>query len=423
MEEADGGSPTISHAARLLREAMQPRADEMLTWLRELVQIESHATQPAGVNRTGELVAAKLATAGFEVERVRGAAVPPDDAWLAELMLPGVEYDSIADARVARKRGSGRGHALLLADLDTSYGPGCSAWFPVRTDETRVYGPGVADMKGGLVVLTLALEALETCGLIGPAMTTVVLSPDEQAGSLSSRALIEAEAQGADWCFCVECARDGGNLMGSRAHIGVARLDVYGREAHAGSARASGISAIEALARKIGEISALTDAEQGVYLTVGEVHGGRRRSVVPGHAYCTIDVRTPNVEAWDGVRRSLQQIADRADVTGARSELRIRDHRPGIRWTAATDALIRTVTTAGRALQVEFGVVRSAAAGSSSFAGAGGVPTLDGMGPAGGNLMTDQEYVELGSMAERAALLALSMHLIASGRAALPARV
>jgi len=126
-------------------------------------------------------------------------------------------------------------------------------------------------MKGGLVVLAFALEALEKSGLIGPAITTVVLSPDEQAGSLSSRTIIEAAARKADWCFCMECARDGGNLMGSRAHIGVARLDVYGREAHAGSARASGISAIEILARKIGEISALTDPERGLYVTVGEV--------------------------------------------------------------------------------------------------------------------------------------------------------
>jgi glutamate carboxypeptidase len=421
VKKIAGDSPSISHAALLLREAVQPQSAEMLTLLREFVEIESHATQPAGVNRVGGLVAIKLTAAGFEVERVRGAEVHAEDAWLAELMLPGVDYDSIADARIACKRGNGRGHALLLADLDTSYGPECSNWFPFRVDARRAYGPGVADMKGGLVVLAFALEALEKSGLIGPAITTVVLSPDEQAGSLSSRTIIEAAARKADWCFCMECARDGGNLMGSRAHIGVARLDVYGREAHAGSARASGISAIEVLARKIGEISALTDPERGLYVTVGEVHGGRRRSIVPGHAFCTIDVRAPNAEGWKEVRSSLQHIADSFDVPGARSELRIRDHRPGIPWTVSTDALIRTVQGAAQALHLNFGVVPSAAAGSSSFAGASGVPTLDGMGPAGGDLMTDKEYIEVSTMAERAVLLALSMHMIASGTTALPA--
>jgi glutamate carboxypeptidase len=201
----------------------------------------------------------------------------------------------------------------------------------------------------------------------------------------------------------------------------VARLDVYGREAHAGSARASGISAIEALARKIIDISALTDPAKGVYLTVGEVHGGRRRSVVPGHAFCTIDVRTPHAMAWKAVSTSLHRIASDPDVSGARTELRIRDHRPGIPWTASTDALIRRVKDAARALQLEFDVIPSAAAGSSSFAGASGVPTLDGMGPTGGALMTDREYIEISSIAERAELLALSIHLLARGTPALAA--
>ncbi len=410
-----------ARAAGLFHDYLRPRQAEMVRLLGELVRIESHASQPDGVDRVGDLVSTRLTKAGFRVERARGANVPIEDAWLAELMLPGTAYDSVADARVARKRGSGYGRALLLADLDTSYARGCSTRFPYRVDETRAYGPGVADMKGGLVVLMFALEALEQSGLVSPAATTVVLSPDEQAGSLASRSLIESAAHDADWCLCVECARDGGNLMGSRAHIGVARLDVYGREAHAGTARASGINAIEALARKIGEIGALTDPTAGVYLTVGEVHGGRRRSVVPGHAFCTIDIRTPHAGEWKSVSRALQWIADGPDASGARAELRIRNHRPGIPWTASTDVLIQLVKDAGTALDLDFGVIPSLAAGSSSFAGAGGVPTLDGMGPAGGDLMTDREYVEIATLPERAALLALSMHLLATRQVTFPA--
>jgi glutamate carboxypeptidase len=422
VEKSDGVDPSTAHAARLVHDYLRPRQTEMVRLLGELVRIESHASQPNGVDRIGDLMSTRLTRAGFRVERARGAHVPIEDAWLAELMLPGTAYDSVTDARVARKSGSGHGRALLLADLDTSYGPGCSTRFPIRMDDARAYGPGVADMKGGLVVLIFALEALEQSGLISPAVTTVVLSPDEQAGSLSSRSLIELAALDADWCLCVECARDGGNLMGSRAHIGVARLDVYGREAHAGTARASGINAIEALARKIGEISALTDPKAGVYLTVGEVHGGRRRSVVPGHAFCTIDVRTPHAGSWDGVTRALQCVADAPDTSGARTELRTRSHRPGIPWTSSTDALIRLVKDAGQALDLDFGVIPSSAAGSSSFAGAAGVPTLDGMGPAGGDLMTDREYIELRTLPERAALLALSMHLLAARQVTRPAR-
>ena len=420
MEKLDGVDPSTIHAARLLHDYLRPRRPEMVRLLGELVQIESHASQPDGVDRIGDLVSSRLSASGFGVDRARGANVPVEDGWLAELMLPGTAYDSVADARVAHKSGSGFGHALLLADLDTSYAPGCSTRFPYRVDEMRAYGPGVADMKGGLVVLMYALEALEQSGLIAPAATTVVLSPDEQAGSLASRSLIELAARDADWCLCVECARDGGNLMGSRAHIGVARLDVYGREAHAGTTWASGINAIEVLARKIGEISALTDPKAGVYVTVGEIHGGRRRSVVPGHAFCTIDVRTPHAGSWESVSGALQSIAEAPDASGARTELRIRNHRPGIPWTAATETLIHVARDAGTALDLDFGVIPSSAAGSSSFAGAAGVPTLDGMGPAGGDLMTDREYVEIETLAERAALLALSVHLLASRQVAFP---
>jgi len=264
-------------------------------------------------------------------------------------------------------------------------------------------------MKGGLVVLAAALRALAETGVPAPPLT-VVLSPDEQAGSLRSRGVIAREAEGAAWCLCVECARDGGNLMGSRAHVGVARLDVYGREAHAGSAHSRGVSAIEALARKVLAVQALTDPARDVYVTVGEIHGGRRRSVVPGHAWCTVDVRTPDAGAWQAVEAALRRIAGAADLEGTSAQLRICAHRPGIPWTPATDRLIAVARRAGREAGVSFGVVRSAAAGSSSFAGARGVPTLDGMGPSGGDLMTEGEYVGIETLGQRALLLALTLY-------------
>ncbi|MGH2441724.1 MAG: M20/M25/M40 family metallo-hydrolase [Chloroflexota bacterium] len=404
---------SVTRASDALAEELRPRARDMLAFLEELVHIESHATQVSGVDRIAGLLSRALMNAGFEVERVRGQKIQPANVWLSELMLPGFDYGSLADVRIARKAGIGSGRALLLADLDTSYEPGSLARFPFRTEDARALGPGIADMKGGLVVLAFALMALEECQLAGPAMTTVVLSPDEQAGSLGSRSIIEAEARRADWCFCLECARDGGKLMGSRAHIGVARLDTYGREAHAGTAHSSGINAIDALARKIIGINALTNAGKAVYVTVGQVYGGRRRSVVPAHAYCTIDVRTQNAKAWEEVSESLQQIARAHDSSAAGTELRIYAHRPGVPWTRETDALIQTVEGAGRACALNVEVIASNAAGSSSFAGSRGVPTLDGMGPAGGDLMTEREYVEIASLVERAHLLALSMHLLA----------
>lgn len=399
-------------AAEALQRFLSDHAAQMVDLLRELVSIESHATQPDGVNAVGDRVAALLTVVGYTHERRPGAEIPLGDAWLADLLLPEGDYAAVADVRILRKKSPGTGRVLLLGDLDTSYEAGASRRFPFRIDGRRALGPGIADMKGGLVTLVFALLALQETGLTTPHAITIVLSPDEQAGSLRSRRTIEDEAREAEWCLCLECARDGGNLMGSRAHIGVARLDVYGQEAHAGTAHSAGASAIEAIARLVGVVSELTDPVREIFLTVGQIHGGRRRSVVPGHAYCTIDVRTPNAATWDQVERSLQTIAQRPVIPGTRAELRIHSHRPGIAWDTATDHLISVARQAGDALEIPFGVIRSHAAGSSSFAGAMGTPVLDGMGPAGGDLMTDHEYIEIPTLAERAALLALSLHLL-----------
>jgi len=242
-----------------------------------------------------------------------------------------------------------------------------------------------------------------------------VLSSEEQAGSLYSRGAVTAAGREADWVFCMECAREGGNLMGSRAQIGVAKLDVFGRDAHAGGAFGKGVSAIEAMARKITAVHALTDPAREIYLCVGQVAGGWRRSVIPGHCMATIDIRTPGPTEWDEVESRLKAIAAKEELAGSRANLLIASHRPGVQWTNDTDRLIAIAREAGAELGLTFGVLRSPAAGSSAFVGPLDVPCLDGMGPAGGDLMTDHEYIEIPSLAERAALLATTMHKLGDG--------
>ncbi len=367
-------------------------------------------TQPAGVERVGRLVENALAGTGFAWER---APVHVEaERWLSDLMLPGSDPSALAPVLVGRRAGRD-GRVLLLGDLDTAFEPGALSRFPLRVENGRAYGPGVADMKGGLVVLVTALRALPRDA--GPSLT-VVLSSDEQAGSLGSRAVIEREAVGATACLCVECARNGGELMGARSHIGVARIDVRGREAHAGSAFASGASAIDQLAHHVIALRRITDPARRVFITVGQIGGGRRRSVVPGHAWCTIDVRTPDADAWADTERRIRDAISAKTVPGTATELRIYAHRPAVRWH---QALVDLAVRAGRGMGVALGVGRSAAAGSSAFPGGLGVPTLDGLGPAGGDLMTDHEYIDVKSIGERALVLARTLELIAAEREAL----
>lgn len=379
--------------------------------LETLVGIESHASQPDGVRAVAETVSEELALAGFTVEHVPPPPVAARDRWLESIMLPELDYSSIAEAVIARKGFGGGGRVLLLGDLDTSFTEGTLRSFPFRVEDGRAYGPGVADMKGGLVVLVAAMRALQDTGLEAQPLS-IVLSPDEQAGSLRSRSIIEAEAAACDWCLCVECARDGGNLMGSRAQCGVGLLEVHGRESHTGSAHGTGASAIETLARKVPDINAQTDSERGRFVTVTIVRGGRRRSVVPDQCSGVIDVRTRDAEDWYAVEKQLQAIADREEVPGTTSSLMLHAHRPAVHRTARTDELIEVALQAGAAIGVHPGVVTSAAGGSSAFAGPFGVAVLDGMGPSGGGLMTENEYIEVATLAERASLMALTLHLL-----------
>ena len=407
---------TDRNATKTLHDWLQAQRGAMLDFVRALVEIDSYATQPEGVDAVGDRLCEALAEVGYETSRVRGAPLSPERKWLEEFMLPGFDRSQLGFQRVARLRaaaGEGHGRALVLGDLDTAFVPGKG--FPFSIDGDRALGPGIADMKGGLGVAVFALKALQATGLNNLADITCVFSADEQGGSLDARSVIEAAAQRADWVFCMECAREGGKLMGSRAQIGVARLEVFGRDAHAGSAYAKGISAVEAMARKVQAIHALTDPAREIYLCVGTISGGWRRSVIPGYCQCTIDIRTPGPDAWNEVEAKLRAIADRVELPGSHSKFLIDSHRPGVMWTAKTDRMIAIAKEAGAEFGLDFGVLRSPAAGSSAFVGPMDLPCLDGMGPMGGDLMTTNEHVVISSLVERATLLAATLHKLGAG--------
>ena len=285
--------------------------------------------------RSATRCAPRTRTDGFTTERVRGAPLAPERKWLEEFMLPGFDRTQLGFQRVARWSGDGRGRALILGDLDTAFVPGKG--FPFSIDGDRALGPGIADMKGGLTVAVYALKALQATGLNNLKEITCVFSADEQGGSLDARKPIEDAAAHSDWVFCMECAREGGKLMGSRAQIGVAKLEVFGRDAHAGSAYAKGISAIEAMrAIFIRPLATIRRARSTL----------RRRSRLlaaqrdPG--YCCS--RSPS--ARPARRRGRIRVATARDrrqgrATGSHSTF-LSIACPGVQWTTKTDKLIST---------------------------------------------------------------------------------
>lgn len=387
--------------------------------LRELVEIESPSGSAIGVEQVGRRVIEELEPLGFVFERHASPSLPHRLQWVERLLSPGVPYEQLGPSYVGQRPGSSPDRLLLLGDLDTAFPEGSLKTFPFSVRGTRAYGPGVADMKGGLVVLIAALKTICDTGLDTPSIS-VVLSGDEQAGSLGSAVLIKGEARIARWCLCVECARRGGKLMAARGHIGIGRLVTVGKEAHAGSDHTESINALDAMARIVSEVNELTNTDEGVFVTVTMLEAGKRRSVVPGRAEAVVDIRTPEERVWKEVEGRLRSIVNRVNrAHPAVTTLDVHAHRPGVDWDHDTDLLLGVVRSVGRQLGLQIEAYRSAAAGSSAFA-TGHSVVLDGMGPKGGNLMTNDEYIDLTSLVERSALLALTIHRLADPESSPP---
>jgi glutamate carboxypeptidase len=196
--------------------------------------------------------------------------------------------------------------------------------------------------------------------------------------------------------------------MRSRAHIGIGLLSATGLEAHAGTARDQGVNAISLLARALVALDGpgVTTPDGTVTPTI--LHAGRRRSVVPGSAEAVLDVRARDATAWEAL---AARIGDAARIDD-RVSVELFSHRPGLPATDRTSWILGLVEEAGRDVGLRIESVDSMAAGSSAFVDSATVPVLDGMGPAGGALMTPDEYIEVESLPIRAALLARTIQLL-----------
>lgn len=375
-----------------------------LDLLVELVSIPSHVSQPWGIRAVADLIGAELAGLGFQP----AALMPPErsvPSWAEDLLTPGVGFDDLLDPVVWHRPGRSVGELLILGDLDAA--------LALDVDESRLtfaegraIGPAVADMKGGLVVLVEGLRRLAK-GRSLPSIT-VVLSGDEQAGSLRSATTIRHYGAAAQWCICLECGRDGGRLMRSRGHIGIGLLTATGVEAHAGSDRNAGVNAVTLLANGITALDG--DGVSGRHATVTPtiVNGGTRRSVVPGSASVVLDVRARDARQWDALERGMRAALSAANAD-SRLQLEVFSHRPGLPATDRTASFLALVTGIGRQLGIDIQAIDSLAAGSSAFVDSNRVSVLDGMGPAGGALMTSDEYIEVESIGTRADLLAATI--------------
>jgi glutamate carboxypeptidase len=379
------------HEEALLRH-LTAQTSRMVASLEQAVMLESPSTDRAAASRMGDWLAQAFADQGARVARL-----PPEGKGAARY----------ADhLRAVWEPPEGRtGQVLLLGHFDTVWDVGTTEARPFHHDPHtgRATGPGVFDMKGGLVIGLFALRALRDLGLAPPCQLLFLLNSDEETGSPTSRRLIEAEAGRSDYVLVLEPSREA-HVVTWRKGVGRYSLEITGRAAHSGAAHASGVSAVRELAYQVLRLEGLTNYEQGITVNVGWVQGGTRVNVVPAHARAEVDLRVMTARQGRRLERAILNLtpADpdvRLQVTGGMN-------RPPWERSPQGVALFRRAQAVGRSLGLELLEAGAGGGSDGNFAAALGVPTLDGLGVVGDGAHADDEWAATHSLPLRAALLA-----------------
>ncbi|MEU5838069.1 2-dehydropantoate 2-reductase [Streptomyces diacarni] len=300
---------------------------------------------------------------------------------------------------------------LLLGHYDTVWPTGTLDTWPFRRDGDRLTGPGVFDMKAGLVQAVWALRALDALGLPRPACT-LMLNGDEETGSLASHEALVEEARRSRLALVFEAAADGA-IKTARKGVGLFTVTVSGVEAHAGLDPAAGASAVEELAHQIRALAALRDPAAGTSLNVGVVEGGTRSNVTAGHAVAHLDVRVASAAEQDRIDAALAAL--RPLDTRTRIEVTGGWNRPVFERTAQVAELADLAKGCAALLGLDLRETSVGGASDGNFVVAAGVPVLDGIGATGSGAHARSENTSVQGMVERAALTALVLTSLARG--------
>ena len=298
----------------------------------------------------------------------------------------------------------GREPLLLLGHFDTVYDLGTLRTMPWRTEEGRLYGPGVFDMKSGIAQMMFALWATREVRGGLPRPVTVLLVSDEEGGSESSRALTEKMARQCAAVLVCEPSGPGGALKTARKGVGSFLMKITGKAAHAGLDFEKGHSAILELAHQTLAISRLTDLKRGVTLNVGVIRGGTRTNVIPAEASAEVDLRIANKSdggVMEGKIRGLRPVDPKCRI-----EMEGGINRPPMERTKQVVALYELARKIARELGFSLAEIAVGGGSDGNFTGGIGIPTLDGLGAVGDGAHATHEHVIAAELPRRAALLA-----------------
>ena len=361
-------------------------ANEILEGILEWVRIESPSHDGEAVNRMVDHVETTMRPLTSRIERTPGR-------------------DGFGDILAVRSEWGGEGPGILvLSHLDTVHPIGTiDGLLSVRREGDRVYGPGIYDMKGGAHLAWYAFRHLVRIGRETPLPVTFLFVPEEEVGSPTSRAVIEAAAKANRYVLVTEPARDGGRIVTARKGVAIFEMTAKGRPSHAGVRHQDGRSAIREMARQILRLEDMTDYERGVTVNVGVVAGGTGSNVVPAQCRASIDMRVPSPEAGEEMCARVLALTAfdpvvEVEVTGGMN-------RPPYEKGPEIEALFEHAKGLAEELGFELEDVKTGGGSDGNFTAALGAPTLDGLGVDGHGAHSHEEHLYFSSLEPRARLM------------------
>jgi glutamate carboxypeptidase len=380
---------------------MRSHADEATAWLSgkqqaiedaiaPLVDENSYTENPEGGRKVGTMLRALFALEGVEVH------VRPSERFADHLVFR------------TRPQLPNKGAVALVGHLDTVFPPGSFEGY--RRDGDLARGPGVLDMKGGLVVIAFALQALAaTGGLDAVAPIRVVIVGDEEVGSPEGQGVIAAAVTGSSCALVFEAGRKADAIITRRKGTGGMTAVAHGKAAHAGNAHKEGANAIWAIARFVDGVQKLTDYDRGVTVNVGRVSGGHSKNTVPDQAETQLDLRFCTRVDGEALVEAVRATALEASagVPGTRIELHGGVARNPLERSEASAKLLADYAACARAHGLGGDEAPLIGGGSdASTTSSLGIPSIDGMGPRGSGFHTKDELIEVASLVPKAQALA-----------------
>ena len=362
----------------------QRRHRDWVELLRQIVELESPTSDKEAVDRCGAFLKSHLEAAGASVQ-----------------VLPQEKFGDFLRAEYGAGEG---GQILVLAHFDTVWPLGQKERMPIVEKDGSLWGPGVLDMKCGVMYTLAALYALKELGRTPRRKVVLLYTSEEEFGSPVSRALIEAEARRSEAVLVLEPAvAHSGALKTSRKGIGMFQVRVEGRPSHAGGNPRGGVSAIEEMARQVIRLHSLTDYEMGTYVNVGVIKGGTRRNVVAAEATAEIDLRATTAAEGERATQAILGLTPfhseaRVTVTGGMN-------RPPMERTEGIARLFGRASSIAAELGFDLQEGHSGGGSDGNFTAGLGIPTLDGLGAMGDGAHAFDEHTETAPIPQRAALL------------------